>query len=345
MSLMRHVTHIVVVLTLASAAGAAVAPVPVIDIRVLTADADVVVIGAVESVQYQEFDVLTMPGGRTMGVRWMRARIRVDQILKGEPTVPALEALEVRFAIDVPQGGYLGWLAEGTYQIVFLKLGTEGYEFASVYHPSVAAWPAVRAEGTDPEERVIRALASVLLSSAAPPGLKRSTIHVLWDIDHPPVVDALRVALGEDDPVVSLTAAAALLANGHMVALPLAETVLLRRAAGTDPVLLHNLRVGISEGVRSPEAISSLGRLLTSSDVETRRAAAAALRRMESMAALSALVRMLDDADFRVRLLAVQGLATLSEQRSLFPSNDAFRLNEASFVAPLRVWAAMHGVQ
>jgi acyl-CoA synthetase (AMP-forming)/AMP-acid ligase II len=77
----------------------------------------------------------------------------------------------------------------------------------------------------------------------------------------------------------------------------------------------------------------------------TEAAPVVALNRMESMAALPALVRMLDDGDFDVRLHAVHGLATLSGQRNLHPSFDAFRQNEMWFVAPLRVWAAMHGVQ
>jgi hypothetical protein len=339
MSMIRQLTRVVVVFAVSSMAGGAAAPVPVLDVRMLTADAHVIAVGAVEHVERQEFDALATPDGRTTTVQWMRARVRVDQILKGDPTI---STLEVRFAVDAPMGGSLGGLAEGAYEVVFLKRGKDGYEFVSPYHPSVPTWPGGRGEGTDPEERVLRALTSVLLSSAPPHSLKRRTIHLLWGIDHPVVVAGLDAALQDADLTLSLTAAASLLAANQVRVLPVAEGVLLRDSVNMDPVLLHNLRVGISDGVRDPEAIPGLVRLSKATDAETRRVATAALAGTESMAAVPALARMLDDDDFEVRIEAVRGLAVLSGQRNLTPSWDSFRQEESRYTEPLRAWALMH---
>lgn len=309
------------------------APVPVLNLRQLVAEAEVVAMGTIASVEDRGPISIQTQSGSVEG-RQMIARMTVDQMLKGGA---ADSALDFEFFLPDAPNGYRG-VAQDSYRIVLLKQGENGYEVVSPHYPSVAAVPGAPIQGANPDERVMAAVARVLPSPMAPAQTKKEAIHTLWGIDHPVVLSGVRGGLTDADIAVRLTATAALLAVNDLTGWSFAEAALLRPGGDIDPVLLHNVRVGISQGVRQPAAVPGLTQLLAASDVLTRRAAAAALAQIDSQAAIRPLARALDDADFEVRLTAVRGLATLTGQQELTPSWDDFRQEEMRFIIPLRSW-------
>ena len=316
------------------------APVPAFSLPVLTSAADVIAIGAIGAVDDRGPSAVPTPSGTLPG-RAMVAELRVDRLLKGQL---ATNRLTVRFAIPDKPNGYRT-LSPNSYRLVFLRQTADGFEFASPFHPSTVAVPGGVFDGETPEDRVIAATAQVL-SAPASSSAKTEAIFALWGLKRASAIDGLRAALQEVDQAVRLSAAAALLAAGDMTSWGIAEAALREPTKAEDAQLVHNLRVGIAQGVRAPAAIPRLAQLLGIGDVGTRRAIASALAEIDSAAAVSPLSRALDDLDFEVRLSAVRGLARISGQRALSPSWDAFQANEARFVSPLKAWVLKNfGVQ
>lgn len=155
---------------------------------------------------------------------------------------------------------------------------------------------------------------------------------------------ALRSAIDEPAPTarlrgLQLYAVAALLAVGDASALPMAERELLAPDASLPSETLPNLRSSLARGVFGTAGIPELARLLEAGDAETRRAAATALGRSKLRSAAKPLVSGLDDADFKVALAAVHGLAKITGQLNWAPSDDAFRADRRRYVDHWKEWA------
>lgn len=94
----------------------------------------------------------------------------------------------------------------------------------------------------------------------------------------------------------------------------------------------------LENGVRDPEAIPELSRLLLAQDVRIRRAAASALRHTAASDATAGLVRVLSDSDSRVRYTAVIGLAEITGQYNWGPSIDLFEREGGRYLAHWKEW-------
>ncbi len=205
--------------------------------------------------------------------------------------------------------------------------------------PSLPAVPDAQNSAATAGDRVIEEIGAVLSSTVSSDDVRCEAAHALWGIRHAAAGSALVGALGDANQAVRLSAAAALLAGDDLRGLPIAETTLRQAVAGEWSESLHNLRVAIAQGVRNSLAIPSLGVLLDSRDIETRRAASEAFRYMRSESALSLLIDSLDDPDLQVRHNAVLGLATLTRQTEWGPSLDAFRGDVERYVGHWREWS------
>lgn len=311
------------------------APMPLLNVSDLVAKSDVVAVGTVTFVADAGPASLEAPNG-TIPARLMAGEMVIDQILKGP-----IELVSVRFQFKLPDVamGYRGVAPRG-YRILFLKRQGDHYEFASPYYPSVVAVSGARVKAEQPVDRVVEVVAAVLRSRATSTEQKREAITVLRGVNSPISISGLKSALQESDRGIQLNAAAALLASGDVSALPIAEAALLRPEPGLPPEILLNLRGGISRGLRAEAAVPALARLLRANDSETRRAAASALGHTKSSSAVGPLARALEDADFEVRLYAVQGLAEVTGQKELTPSWDAFRSDEDRYVKHWKEWVA-----
>ncbi|PYR78440.1 MAG: hypothetical protein DMF86_05845 [Acidobacteria bacterium] len=169
-------------------------------------------------------------------------------------------------------------------------------------------------------------------SPAVTAGDKRAALYELSTIKEKSTTRLLRRALADSDESVRLTAAALLLAANDIAGLNIAEDALRRDTPEASDAILHNLRYALSEGVKTEAAVPAISRIFKSRDVDTRRAAASALRHIGSDAARPELARALNDADFEVRYYAVIGLAEITGDKTWRPSVDEFRHSEARYV-------------
>jgi hypothetical protein len=321
---------------IANAAGAAI--VPAISLSNLVEQSDVVVMGTIGRViDVGQTTVAT--ANNTVLARRMIAEVHVDQILRGPMGLSM-----IRCQYDVPGSmiGYRG-LRSLSYRLLFLKAEGDHFRFVSPFYPSVIATAGTLIEAERPLDRVLEAVAALLRSPNAPSASKREAIDTVWGVKSAVVTEGLRSVLHEEVRTaelrtVQLSAAAALLAVGDVSALPIAEAELLMPDASLPPETLPNLRGGLSHGIFGEAAIPVLARVLSSGDVETRRAASSALRRSGLRSALRPLASSLDDGDIEVSHNAVLGLAEITRQPEWGPSRPAFLQEREKYLAHWKDW-------
>lgn len=303
------------------------APIPVLDLGELTKRADIVAIGTVVSMS----DLGPISRDATIGrisARRMAAQLLIDQIIKG----PQLTSVQFQFALADAPGAALGAVDAGSYRMFFLKRQSDRFELADPYYPSLVASPGHQSTSATAYEKVLEAVAFVVGAGPASARQKREAIDALWGIRHPTSISALRAALNDGDSNIRLSAAAALLKINDVSALPTAETALTQGDPNASFETLQNLRVAIAEGGRNAQAVESLARLVSKGDVETRRAAASALRSMRSPGAANVLADALSDNDEIVRYMAVSALAEVNREPEWGPSLPAFQAGQQRYL-------------
>jgi len=311
---------------------AASRPIPILDVAQLTKKADVIAVGEATSVQESGNTIIDVEYEK-VPARAMIAEVRADQVLKG----PSESLLKVRFFLPEAPVGYQS-IRPLSYRLFFLKNSGNYYEFVSPYCPSIVAAPGIRAQGNSVLDRVVGQVAGVLQSPRSPIEQKREAVYVLSRTESPAATIALRPGLREEDIIIQLGAAAALLEHNDISGLQIAEQALLNPNKGIPAYLLHNLSYAISEGLQDERAIPALTRLLQAHNIETRRAAASALRHTASHSAIPPLIAALQDSDFEVRYYSVIGLAEITGQNEWRPNMDDFRSKELRYLNYWRDW-------
>ena len=310
------------------------AVVPVLDLDALTNDSSLVVVGEIISIREAGTTSIEVDS-RSITTRIATGTVRVDHVLKG--SVPS-GTVTFQHYIPLESVGF-GRISPGMYSTLFLKMGTSGsLEFTSPYYPSVPSIAGVQLSGATPIDLVVSAITSTISSPATTLAQKRSALFVLSHSRSASSTQTLRWALGFADDTLRLTAAFALLQRNDLSGLPLAKEALLRRASAISADVLHNLAVGIKEGVRDPEAVADLTELLRSGSVETRRAAASALMDIRSQDAIAPLLAALGDPDREVRYYSVVGLAETTGQLQWRPNMDTFARDEGRYLNYWRQW-------
>ena len=150
------------------------------------------------------------------------------------------------------------------------------------------------------------------------------------------VENALLGGVKDSDPAIRFDILGALLARGNIVGLQAAESALLSKSPDLPDYVLHNLRVGISEGVTQEEALPVLTNLLEAGEVETRRAAITAIMHVGTKKTVPPLKYALADPDREVRFDAVLGLARVTGQKNWQLNMDMFIENEAKYLTHWR---------
>ena len=311
--------------------------VPVLDIPGLVAKSDVVATGTVSILGDADPTTIRTPGGQVFGGRLIAVELLVDQVLKGQH-----EPGNIRFQFSRPDTDFgigYGELQSLKYRILFLKRNGDSYEPTSPYYPSLISIAGDPVNATASLDAVLDAIVRVIPSREASVADKREAIHDLWGVRNGVAMGGLRLALRDNDPSLQLGAAAALLAAGDVEALAVAEPALLKPEAGLAPELLPNLRGALGYGIKSEEAVPSLARLMRAPEVDTRRAAADALRHTRADAAVPALVRALEDIDRMVQYSAVMGLAEITRQLNGAPSIPLFQQNPDPYLTFWREWS------
>jgi HEAT repeat protein len=203
----------------------------------------------------------------------MHGKMHVDQTFKGSINSPSVE-----FIFELPDApiGYKS-ISPSSYRIVFLNKTQSGYSLTSPYYPTLCAGPGVRASGTDILANLSNQLDAVLESAGGNYQDKREALNALKTLRTPIANAALKRALGDKALDLRLLASAALLERNDISGLSIGESVLTTKPEAASDYLLHNIAYAISEGIRDPRAVPTLGKLLQLPNVEARRAAASAL--------------------------------------------------------------------
>ncbi len=101
---------------------------------------------------------------------------------------------------------------------------------------------------------------------------------------------------------------------------------------------MRNLSAAL-EGIKEPQAVSALNRLLRSSNVNVRLGAARALRRLHVSDAIDGLVLALEDSNREIRYEGVIGLAEQTGQLDWAPAIDTFWNDEQYYLQHWKAWA------
>jgi HEAT repeat protein len=127
-----------------------------------------------------------------------------------------------------------------------------------------------------------------------------------------------------------------LLRHNDTSALDEAVDTLLNPPPDVPKNLVDGLGYSIRAGIKDPQAVPALMRLLGSPEAEKRRIATIALGQTHSRAAAASLTKALNDPDQEVRYNAVTGLAQVTGETDGMPSLEFFKQNEQHYLAHWR---------
>jgi len=269
----------------------------------------------------------------------MTGFLSIERTFKGEP---GATTIRVQFLKPDRPVGYPG-VAAHEFRVFFLKNLSSGYRFVSPQFPSVVADRSWVKAFTNPLDGVVGAIGAVLDSPTATPAMKVSSVFGLLKVNTTASVECLRRGLQDGDEEVRLSAAAALLDANDLSALDVAEQALTKPSSHASPDVLHNLRVGIAQGIRDTAAVPVLKRLVADRDAETRRAAITAIAHTRSAMVLPLLLASLDDSDFDVRYIASVGLVEITGEKPIL-SRDGFRSEEQTLISQWKSWGLQRGI-
>lgn len=257
------------------------------------------------------------------------ATVRVDKVLKG--SLPSTIKIKLIKKANAVRNGKS--ITQSLYAMFFLK--EESPKSYTLTDPTVEALVAsdgVSGKEGDALARVIEVLAQVLRSNHSPAD-QAEAIAALASVNSQASNDALRLVLKSSNEELKLQAEVGLLRHNDVSVLKLVEETLLKPTNQTNAAAIGHLSFAIQLGVRDPSGIPILTRLLTSPNLEVRRAAAHGLRETRAPAAVAPLAAALNDTDQMVRYDAILGLSEITGDRSHAPSVDTFKRDEKKYLA------------
>jgi hypothetical protein len=306
----------------------------------LTAESDVVAVGEAVQVlegvsEYRQID------GRTVKITPKTAQISVSLLLKGNApsgliSVHAIETFD-------PAGGLPPSMPpQNKTRIMFLKQSSPDFEFVSAVHSTLPAIRGSTADGSTPQQKVISQLLLVLEDQRTSTSDKLEALSSLYAVQDPRLAVSLGRAFDNRDPVLHLQLISERLRRNQVTALPEAIRLLSRQDSSVPAYLLPNLDYAIRDGISAKEALPWLISLLRSGNVEDRRAAASALKNIDSSETLGPLKKAVFDTDLDVQYYAVMGLANISGDKEWLPNAEVFRSEHPKYIGYWRGWAQNH---
>jgi hypothetical protein len=307
-------------------------PTPGLDVPALTREASLIAIGRISSIKVQGHTNIEIEGHSISALQKI-ATLSVDRIIKGRSDKPTL-----LFRFFIPDSLPYTGIVPTQFGMFFLReTQQQGYVVLNPYYPFIVAAPeALTARGSDLDQ-VVAELAHVITSSRVSQNERSASIAALDTVKTVAATAAIRDAARNKDATLRMLAAGALLRRNDISVMSMVENMLLRPAESEKPMLgsvAFNL-----EGVKDPKAIPSLSRLLDAGDIQTRRAAAAALRNTGSPSAIEPLSKGLEDNDIEVRYSAVIGLAEITKQYGHGPAVDLYMQDEQRYLTYWQGWA------
>jgi hypothetical protein len=310
--------------------------VPALDLDQLTQASDLIVVGKVASLR--QIGITNLPlDSHQVTSRIEKGVISIDRVLKGE-----VRGGEVSIQFYIPETD-IGWpsVTLDSYGIYFLNLRDDGmFVFANPYYPFTIAALGISSTGANAIDRVVAEISAVLSSPRSTSEQRLNALYLLSRSRSPASTASLSSLLNSSEQALRLSAAGALLERNDTHGLSLAVAALLHGSDGVSAVVRHNLSYAVAQGVRDPNAIPDLKKLLASTDPEIRRAAASALMHSQSPDAITPLLSTLADSDFEVRYYGVVALAEITGQMNWRPNMGDFRTDQEKYLKHWREWAA-----
>lgn len=299
----------------------------------LEGDSDVVVLGQVLSVVGQGASRLDLGSGPIEAVDY-DAALRIDYVLKGGAKS---QTLTLRFSIpNMPLG--LQAVTSGQYGIFFLTNSQNRLRFTDPMYPCLPAINRPKAPAGSVIDQVTVIVGESLESGLLSVSDRYKALDALSGLQTPLAHNVLRHALTSTSIEVRLDVARSLVAHDDIAGLELVEHAL-NNPSGLTTETFSNL-AGSLAGLRNPESVPALRRLLTLSDQRITRAAVVALRQSHSSSALQPLSSQLGNPEQQVRYYAVVGLGEITGQDEWTPSYNEFTAHESKYVEHWREWAA-----
>ena len=312
------------------------APVHSLDLEKITAQADLIVVGRVLSIEERESTSLELAGGAVVRATRFRATLKVDRVLKGD-----LKSQDMFFEFLIPEypTGLRG-VDSGQYSIFFLKRDQSRWVFLDPMNPDLPAVPGGELPIGTPLEQVTDAVAQVLVSPASTDRDCFRALDALGRLRTEHAGGLLRQALEHSSGTLRLDVARTLVARGDIAGLAVIEDALLR-SGGLPEHVVAGL-AGSLRGMKDPSAVPSLSRLIGSNNSLVRLGAAVGLRQTGSSAAIQPLSHLLGDTDPEVLYYAVAGLGEITHQDEWTPAMDEFKQHQSHYLTYWRQWAQMN---
>ncbi len=313
-------------ITICTLPAARAIPVSARSATTLTEASDTIVIGTFHVRSEDQMQSGTAVLDPETGARRYVASVSPSLVLKGPSTQ---EPHRVSYLVTEELSQYAR-VTDGTQGMFFLvKQNGDQYAFTNPTYPFL---PATLRMATPPSgsalDQVTHVEAEVLNSPQESVQAKRSAALSLGTVHTTYALDELKRVLPSLSSNVRLEAIGVLLSLGDTSEVDTATNALLTQSSDQDTAVLHNLRVGIRDGVKTPDALPQLSKLVQSGDAETRRAAMQALRHINLPASEALFSAGLRDPDQGVRYNAVLGLSEMSGGRNMHPNPMEFHKHE-----------------
>jgi hypothetical protein len=309
-------------------------PVGLLDIPQLVATSDAIAVGEIASVEGTGRGTVTV-GEQALAANEFKAELSVSRIIKG----PA-DSRRIEFTFYLPDEPVAFQnIAPGDAGTFFLHEILGHYFISDPHYPRIAAVKQCASSEPLPVlDSVTVELTYAVAAPSAPETTQLAAIDALDSIPTGRATDALKLAALSPTTPVRLRAIAALLGRNEVSQLASVQDLLLQPVADPLRGAVDRLASAIWHGVRNPEAIGVLERLLRAPDFKVRRGAAQALRNTGSSRAIGGLAEALNDSERDIRYIAVIGLGEITRQNEWSPSIDNFSEHEAYFLSYWRNW-------
>lgn len=325
-----------VVSAVVSAAVLSAEPIPPLNLTSLTASADLVVAGRIVGLTDTGRRFVITEANKQFAWTVFEMRVAVDQVLSGSGPK------ELRFEMPFYLPPSLAQVS--AYRIMFLSVRR------GTYVPTDARYPWIRAEpgdpsagGSQPLDKAAYLVARLIESPEASDDEQRRAFAAMELAKSNGAIAGLKERFkATPRRAWKLMIAGMLLRLGDIEHLALVESVLLnpdRENRGD----VDNLSDSVGR-LRDVEAVPTLTRLLSSSNVRARRAAASALRFTGSPSGIPGLARALDDPDIETRYSAVSGLSEITDT-GYSTTMDRFSSSEQKYLQYWRQWASSRGLR
>jgi hypothetical protein len=292
--------------------------------------AEVIVLGTITSTNQVGVTTLQDKVGAS---RVMAAKLHAEEILKGELDTADIT---VRFLLpDLPIGYRTPPLSVSA--LFFLDRANGEYRFAMPSRPSIVGMPGTLLEGTPLVDRLATCVGAVIESPVTSWDEKREAIFALWRTPGAVSTRALQYASSLDQPVLALSAVAALLHRNDISRLELAAEAVLSPGEWPSYDVRQDLISGIG-WLKDARAIPTLTAMLRQGGGRVRRAVTRALVNTGAPGALDSLAEALDDRDQEVRYNDVIGLAGITGQREWRPLDYNFKADEERYLSRWKEW-------